>query len=93
MALGSYVKVVKAQKETQKQASSPISPEVYTPKAEENTSAGILFDSKESTEVWKSCKHLKYKDNEPYCSYFVAKCGMDKCNKRFLSTTKNIPKL
>ncbi|MCX8190466.1 MAG: hypothetical protein N3F05_04560 [Candidatus Diapherotrites archaeon] len=93
MALGSYLKVVKAQKEAQKPASSPLSSEVYTPKPDQGIGSGMLVDTKENVEAWKTCQHLKVKDNEPYCSYFVAKCGMDRCNKRFLSITKKIPKL
>ncbi|MEM4662503.1 MAG: hypothetical protein QXM75_00580 [Candidatus Diapherotrites archaeon] len=98
MALDSYVKVVKAQKSAQKPTYGGASSEVYTPKVEpkilspEQTNP-VNIMAKDGSEAWKSCEYLKVKDNELYCSYFVAKCGMERCNKRFLSTTKKIPKL
>lgn len=103
MALDSYVKVVRGEKEAQKRAASSsevysASREVYAPKPEPQIIDAEKIQATQSTnpeqtEIWKTCQHLMEKDGEFYCRYFVSKCGKEKCNKKFLNTTKKIPKL
>jgi len=82
----------------QSKPSSPISSEVYAPKEKPQIlDAEKMQEAQQRSQAqgdaWKTCEHLMEKDGEFYCRYFVAKCGKERCNKRFLSLTKKIPKL
>ena len=77
MGLESIVKVVTASKQLEKERFVTEDAEILAGKQKRQN---IL----ETKELWKKCKYRKKVNEEEYCTFFMAKCAKEKCDRKYM---------
>jgi hypothetical protein len=88
MALESFVRAVRASKTAQESVPKP---KVITYKKPEpkfidaDELAEEMRKKQQQNGDWKTCKFVKQQNGEFFCTYFIAKCAKEKCNKKYIN--------
>ncbi|MCD6478962.1 MAG: hypothetical protein J7L44_03695 [Candidatus Diapherotrites archaeon] len=87
MALESFVRAVRASNTRQAVSKSKAIPyKKPEPKfIDADELAEEMRKKQKQNGDWKTCKFVKQQNGEFFCTYFIAKCAKEKCNKKYIN--------